>query len=216
MAWRAWAALRIAVATGIMPAGARGGTSCTDGSPRTAAGPPICSSALSPVSSPVVGFLPDTLCHDSTWLGAEVGLVEVLHTWTRDLRWHPHVHQIVTAGGWDAEAQRWIPARRHGPASATSAARGPRPNMDPPANRGRPRVARPDAGPRRVRRPAAGRRVDPRPPRPAGCVMKPRLVFAADPCPTCGALTREPEPGELDGWAKPCAGSSARTSTAGT
>lgn len=57
-----------------------------------------------------------TLCHDPTWLGAEVGLVEVLHTWTRDLRWHPHVHQIVTAGGWDAEAQRWVPARRHGPA----------------------------------------------------------------------------------------------------
>lgn len=54
------------------------------------------------------------LCHDPDRLGAEVGLVEVLHTWTRDLRWHPHVHQIVTAGGWDDANHRWVEATRSG------------------------------------------------------------------------------------------------------
>lgn len=52
------------------------------------------------------------LCRDQRHLGAEVGIVEVLHTWTRDLRWHPHVHQIVTAGGWDG--QQWVDARYRG------------------------------------------------------------------------------------------------------
>lgn len=56
----------------------------------------------------------DRLGRDPRFLGAEVGQLAVLHTWTRDLRWHPHVHIIVTAGGWDAERQRWIPAKTYG------------------------------------------------------------------------------------------------------
>lgn len=32
-------------------------------------------------------------------LGVRLGLTLVLHTWTRDLRYHPHVHALVTAGG---------------------------------------------------------------------------------------------------------------------
>jgi hypothetical protein len=51
---------------------------------------------------------------DPRFLGAEVGQLAILHTWTRDLRWHPHVHVIVTAGGWDAKRQRWTDARIHG------------------------------------------------------------------------------------------------------
>jgi hypothetical protein len=47
-------------------------------------------------------------------LGAEVGSVAVLHTWTRDLRWHPHVHLIVTGGGWEKKLRRWIMARVYG------------------------------------------------------------------------------------------------------
>jgi len=43
-------------------------------------------------------------------LHAELGVTCVLHTWTRDLRFHPHVHCIVTAGGLDDDG-RWIPAR---------------------------------------------------------------------------------------------------------
>ena len=56
------------------------------------------------------------LCRNPRHLGGEVGQLVVLHTWRRDLGWHPHVHLIVTAGGWDAERQRWIPAKRFGPA----------------------------------------------------------------------------------------------------
>lgn len=40
-------------------------------------------------------------------LGARPGVTAVLHTWTRDLRFHPHVHAIVTAGGLDTDAARW-------------------------------------------------------------------------------------------------------------
>lgn len=43
-------------------------------------------------------------------LPAQLGVTTVLHTWTRELRFHPHAHCIVTAGGLD-EQQRWIPAR---------------------------------------------------------------------------------------------------------
>jgi len=32
----------------------------------------------------------------------------VLHTWTRELRLHPHVHAIVTAGGLSLDGERWI------------------------------------------------------------------------------------------------------------
>lgn len=32
-------------------------------------------------------------------LDATLGITAVLHTWTRDLRFHPHLHTIVTAGG---------------------------------------------------------------------------------------------------------------------
>jgi hypothetical protein len=42
---------------------------------------------------------------------ATVGATLVLHTWTRDLRLHPHVHAIVTAGGLSAEG-RWCGAHR--------------------------------------------------------------------------------------------------------
>lgn len=43
-------------------------------------------------------------------LRAQLGVTTVLHTWTRDLRLHPHAHCIVTAGGLD-DQDRWIPVR---------------------------------------------------------------------------------------------------------
>jgi predicted Zn-ribbon and HTH transcriptional regulator len=43
-------------------------------------------------------------------LHAELGVTTVLHTWTRELRFHPHAHCIVTAGGLDDD-EHWIPAR---------------------------------------------------------------------------------------------------------
>jgi hypothetical protein len=43
-------------------------------------------------------------------LHAQVGVTAVLHTWTRDLRFHPHIHCIVTGGGLDDHGH-WVRAR---------------------------------------------------------------------------------------------------------
>jgi hypothetical protein len=43
-------------------------------------------------------------------LGAQLGVTAVLHTWTRDLRFHPHLHCLVTAGGLAVDGNRWIPS----------------------------------------------------------------------------------------------------------
>jgi hypothetical protein len=40
----------------------------------------------------------------------------VLHTWTRTLEWHPHLHVLVPAGGLTADGQTWlVPPRRKQP-----------------------------------------------------------------------------------------------------
>lgn len=38
---------------------------------------------------------------------ARIGVTCVLHTWTRELRFHPHIHAIVTAGGLRLDDQAW-------------------------------------------------------------------------------------------------------------
>lgn len=48
------------------------------------------------------------LGRDPNRLGALLGLTLVLHTWTRDLRFHPHVHGIVTGGGLRLDGQEWV------------------------------------------------------------------------------------------------------------
>ena len=45
------------------------------------------------------------------FIGGSIGMVGVLHTWTRDLRDHPHVHPSVPGGGLTADG-RWLPARQ--------------------------------------------------------------------------------------------------------
>jgi hypothetical protein len=44
------------------------------------------------------------------YIGAECGITMILHTWGQELTFHPHVHCIVTAGGYDGE--KWIEAKR--------------------------------------------------------------------------------------------------------
>ena len=44
-------------------------------------------------------------------LGAELGILSVLHTWGQTLQHHPHVHCVIPAGGLSPDQQRWIPAR---------------------------------------------------------------------------------------------------------
>ena len=41
-------------------------------------------------------------------LGAELGLTAMLQTWTRDLRYHPHVHLLVPGGGLTPDRLRWV------------------------------------------------------------------------------------------------------------
>ena len=39
------------------------------------------------------------LGRDPKFLGAEIGIIMVLHTWGQNLMTHPHLHCIVTGGG---------------------------------------------------------------------------------------------------------------------
>jgi len=42
------------------------------------------------------------------FLGAKTGGVAVLHTWGQALTYHPHVHLLVPAGGFDNDQIEWI------------------------------------------------------------------------------------------------------------
>lgn len=39
---------------------------------------------------------------------AQLGITAVLHTWTRELHYHPHLHSIVTAGALGIDSERWV------------------------------------------------------------------------------------------------------------
>jgi hypothetical protein len=52
-----------------------------------------------------------TIAADPKHLGAEIGLVAVLHTWGQNLHHHPHVHCVVPGGGPSPDGTRWIGCR---------------------------------------------------------------------------------------------------------
>jgi hypothetical protein len=52
------------------------------------------------------------LASDPRFVGGKIGAVGVLHTWTRDLFYHPHIHYIATGGGLAADGQ-WRTSRRN-------------------------------------------------------------------------------------------------------
>jgi hypothetical protein len=52
-----------------------------------------------------------TLAADPKHLGADIGLVAVLHSWGQTLTFHPHLHCIVPGGGLCRDQQRWIACR---------------------------------------------------------------------------------------------------------
>jgi hypothetical protein len=45
---------------------------------------------------------------DPRHLGAEIGVLSILHTWGQTLVRHPHVHCVVPAGGLSPDHHRWI------------------------------------------------------------------------------------------------------------
>jgi hypothetical protein len=53
------------------------------------------------------------VARDPQHLGAEVGFFSVLHTWSQQLRLHPHVHCVVPAGGLSPDHTRWIRSPDH-------------------------------------------------------------------------------------------------------
>jgi hypothetical protein len=52
------------------------------------------------------------LAADPKRLGAQIGFTAVLHTWGQNLRFHPHLHCVVTGGGLSPDASQWIAARQ--------------------------------------------------------------------------------------------------------
>jgi hypothetical protein len=52
-----------------------------------------------------------TIAADPKHLGAEIGLVAVLHTWGQTLHHHPHIHCVVPGGGPSLDGTRWIGCR---------------------------------------------------------------------------------------------------------
>jgi len=51
------------------------------------------------------------LASDPRYLGARIGALAVLHTWTRAMLFHPHVHMLVTAGGLSADGSTWVDSK---------------------------------------------------------------------------------------------------------
>lgn len=58
----------------------------------------------------------ETLClfaRDPKLLGAQLGAISILHTWDQQLKFHPHVHFIVPAGGIDKNG-KWKNSKQNG------------------------------------------------------------------------------------------------------
>jgi putative transposase/transposase-like zinc-binding protein len=52
-----------------------------------------------------------TIGADPKHLGAEIGVIAVLHTWGQNLQHHPHLLCIVPGGGISADGKRWVACR---------------------------------------------------------------------------------------------------------
>ncbi len=44
-------------------------------------------------------------------LGAEIGILSILHTWGQNLREHPHIHCVIPQGGISSDHTQWIQPR---------------------------------------------------------------------------------------------------------
>jgi hypothetical protein len=49
-----------------------------------------------------------TLAANRKWLGAEIGITAVLHSWGGNLQHHPHLHCLVPGGGIARDGKSWI------------------------------------------------------------------------------------------------------------
>jgi len=53
-----------------------------------------------------------SLAQDERFVGGQIGMVGVLHTWGRNLAYHPHVHYLVPGGGVTADGA-WNASRKN-------------------------------------------------------------------------------------------------------
>ncbi|MCK5602776.1 transposase [Candidatus Pacearchaeota archaeon] len=54
------------------------------------------------------------LAKDKRFIGTDLpGFTGVLHTWGRQLQYHPHIHYIVPGGGLDKKRAQWISSRKN-------------------------------------------------------------------------------------------------------
>lgn len=53
-----------------------------------------------------------TLAKDPRYLNSATGIVAILHSWGQNLMYHPHLHIMVPAGGWNEGEQKWHDSRR--------------------------------------------------------------------------------------------------------
>jgi predicted RNA-binding Zn-ribbon protein involved in translation (DUF1610 family) len=51
------------------------------------------------------------VARDPKHLGAEIGVISILHTWGQNLLLHPHIHCAIPAGGLSPDHSRWVRPR---------------------------------------------------------------------------------------------------------
>jgi predicted Zn-ribbon and HTH transcriptional regulator len=51
------------------------------------------------------------IASDPKHLGAEIGVIAILHTWGQNLLLHPHIHCVIPAGGLSPDHRRWVRPR---------------------------------------------------------------------------------------------------------
>ena len=51
------------------------------------------------------------IASDAKHLGAEIGVIAILHTWGQNLLLHPHIHCVIPAGGLSLDHRRWLRPR---------------------------------------------------------------------------------------------------------
>src|SRR5262249_52039373 len=52
-----------------------------------------------------------TIASDPKHLGAQIGVIAILHTWGQNLLLHPHIHCVIPAGGLSPHQSRWVHPR---------------------------------------------------------------------------------------------------------
>ncbi len=52
-----------------------------------------------------------SIAYDTKYAGGKLGMIAILHSWARNLSYHPHVHFVVTGGGLFEDENIWLPSK---------------------------------------------------------------------------------------------------------